>query len=259
MKIALCLQGQPRIWRQGYEHLKRELLSKYDVDVFGHTWWSADMIGQYYDCAPWAPKLYPVEENLIEYLTSTYNFKKFEYEKSKKFIPQRKYNIADVERHDLVYDSLMSRYYSLNKVLTLLENYEKENSIDYDWLIITRYDIGIFKPFPNLNSPKESEDKIFTSDYHAPRKLIFNDNLWLIGKNNKYVFKTLFDSFDKIYDIQQNLSSPEYSKYAEQLVESELLNYRNVSGESVMAYHLLFNDVLKNTIQLHELNYNLIR
>ena len=62
-----------------------------------------------------------------------------------------------------------------------------------------------------------------------------------------------------IYDIQQNLSSPEYSKYAEQLVQSELLNYRNVSGESVMAYHLLFNDVLKNTIQLHELNYNLIR
>jgi hypothetical protein len=259
MKIALCLQGQPRIWRQGYEHLNREILSKYDVDIFGHTWWSEDMIGEYYDCAPWSPRNYQVEPNLIEDISLVYKFKKFKYEKSKKFIPQRRYNIVDIERHDLVYDSLLSRYYSLNKVLNILENYEKENNIDYDWLIITRYDIGIFHTFPNLNTPEENVDKIFTSDYHGIRKFIFNDNLWLIGKNHKYIFKTLFDDFDKIYDIQQNLHSPEYAKYAEQLVGSELLDYRNVSGEAVMAYHLLFNDVLSKTIQLHELNYNLIR
>lgn len=38
MKIALCLSGQARSFRQGYEYYKHNLLNHCDVDVYIHTW-----------------------------------------------------------------------------------------------------------------------------------------------------------------------------------------------------------------------------
>lgn len=38
MKIALCFSGQPRSFKAGYEYYRKNLLDKYDVDVFIHTW-----------------------------------------------------------------------------------------------------------------------------------------------------------------------------------------------------------------------------
>lgn len=37
-KVALCLSGQPRSYKKGYEYHKRNLLDHYDVDVFMHSW-----------------------------------------------------------------------------------------------------------------------------------------------------------------------------------------------------------------------------
>ena len=42
MRIALCLSGQPRSYKAGFEYYKKNLLSKYQVDVFIHTWDSPD-------------------------------------------------------------------------------------------------------------------------------------------------------------------------------------------------------------------------
>ena len=38
LKIALCLSGQPRCVKEGYEYYKKNLLDHYDVDVFCHVW-----------------------------------------------------------------------------------------------------------------------------------------------------------------------------------------------------------------------------
>ena len=32
MKIALCISGQPRAYKKGYEDLKKYYLDKYDID-----------------------------------------------------------------------------------------------------------------------------------------------------------------------------------------------------------------------------------
>lgn len=50
MKIALCLSGRPRSYREGFEYHKRNLLDRHDVDVFIHTWDDIDdMAFQYID------------------------------------------------------------------------------------------------------------------------------------------------------------------------------------------------------------------
>jgi hypothetical protein len=257
MKIALCLQGQPRIYKQGYDFLNTHLLSKYDVDVFGHTWWSEKEVGQYYDSAPWAPHNYRIEEDLPKKLNDLYHFKLFKYEESKSLKPTKKYNVGVPEQHDRIYDVLKSRYYSLKEVLTLLNDYENNNDINYEWTIISRYDIGIFSPLPDISSL--NSDKIYLSDYHKGRKYIFNDNFWIFGKH-KYIFKNLYDDFDKTYDMIQQLSTSEDLKPYENIVKNtELLNEKNLSGEIFMAFYLLFNGLLENVIQDPILNYNLIR
>jgi len=253
MKMALCLQGQPRVWKKGYEFLNKEIISKYDVDVFCHTWWSEDMIGQAYDSSPWSPPIYNVEPNLIPEISAAYNFKKFKYEKSKKFIPIRKYKIDG--NHDLIYDSLCSRFYSLNQVLTLLKEYEQETNINYDWTIITRPDIGIYN-WPDFSLSKYSKEHIYVSNYHYRRKYIYNDNLWVFGMDRKYDFINMFNDFDKNYDMQQNVKN---TLYVQQLIDTELFEYYYITAETAMVFHLLFNGVLHKVFKLNELNYNVER
>ena len=38
MKIAICISGQPRSYKEGFKELKKWFLSKYDCDVYIHTW-----------------------------------------------------------------------------------------------------------------------------------------------------------------------------------------------------------------------------
>lgn len=48
MKIALCLSGQPRGLVKAHSYVKRNLLDKYDVDVFCHTWSNENDISKLY-------------------------------------------------------------------------------------------------------------------------------------------------------------------------------------------------------------------
>lgn len=38
MKIALCLSGQARSWRESYPYVKKNLLDLHEVDIYYHTW-----------------------------------------------------------------------------------------------------------------------------------------------------------------------------------------------------------------------------
>jgi hypothetical protein len=38
MKIAICISGQPRSYKEGYYELKKWFLDKYNCDVYIHTW-----------------------------------------------------------------------------------------------------------------------------------------------------------------------------------------------------------------------------
>lgn len=38
MKLALCLSGQPRSYKESYAYIEKNLLQQYDVDIFLHSW-----------------------------------------------------------------------------------------------------------------------------------------------------------------------------------------------------------------------------
>jgi hypothetical protein len=255
MKVAICLKGQPRNFIGGYNEIHREFISKYDTDVFGHCYWDPATAGKNYRVGPGAaPQVIPSGINKI--LPTLYKFKKFEYEPDKTFPITRHYNQYPVQEpdHDRIIQVMLNQYYSINRVLTLLEEYEKENNIEYDWVCLTRYDILIRRIFSDLN--KLDRDKIYVDNYHKGRPFIFNDNLLLMGKH-RFFLKDAFEKFDKNYERMLNLTEEDKANmnYDPELLKTDKWN----CGETVIAFHLLFKNLLKNVVKSNELDYVMIR
>ena len=118
MKIALCLMGvvgaaenkygvghpiDPRI---GHYFYKKHIFDCNDVDVFIHSW-STDF-----------------EKEFIE----LYNPKKYLIEKQINF-----------NQNDVRTNSVASRWYSTATSINLKSSYEKENNIEYDFVMVGRF------------------------------------------------------------------------------------------------------------------------
>jgi len=139
MKIAICISGQPRNFKQSYESLKLYFLDKYDCDIYFHTW-----------------KIDSFESTNFGFGNHQYSFDRDDYY-SLNFIYQPKNHILEspilfdasgyrcpIWRQPL--NNTLSMYYSIYRSFQLIEG-------DYDYIIRTRFDIDYSKF--NLEFPKE--------------------------------------------------------------------------------------------------------
>lgn len=135
MRIAVCISGQPRAYKQGYEYLKRNLLDKYDCDIFIHTWHNKvyrtmDVIDLYK----------PVEWRAENPLSKSF------YDSKYTNTP----NAAGWPPHATV-----SMFYSVFQSLLLKTKHELAHS-RYDWIVKMRFDYALngVLPFDQLDKTK---------------------------------------------------------------------------------------------------------
>lgn len=135
MKIAVCISGQPRAYAQGYEYMKRNLLDKYDCDIFIHSWHnkvyrSLDVVELY---------------NPVDFLVENTLSKSF-YDSKFTNTP----NAAGWPPHATV-----SMFYSMFQSLFLKTKHELLFN-KYDWVVKTRFDYAIngVIPFEQLDKTK---------------------------------------------------------------------------------------------------------
>lgn len=250
MKLALCLHGQPRNYKYGYNYLK-SILKSYDVDTYIHMWWDKSVVDSEYESAPWLknPK---IENNMDESIKALYKPKKILIDTPRKFIPLRYYEgTADFEgedRHDLMFNNISSRMYSLQKVLSLID---KE---DYDFYIITRFDI-LISSLPYFSSFQS--DKIYTNTGHEKR-LIYNDFMWIVGKKHLNVFKSIYDDIDDIYDGMSNLTErhKRMVNYDDEICNGQYgilpkpgVYLSRLGAEEIFSYNFLFKGVINDVIK----------
>ena len=252
MKIALCLNGQPRNWEAGFNSLNKQLISKYDVDIFGHVWWDKSEIGKIYkSCQQDNHKDYIVEDDILEKLTEKYKFKQIHAESDPGF---KNENIANIDAYSAeLFPRLKSKYFSVKQSLNYAETHEKETRIEYDWVVLTRFDINLMV-FPDTMEDY-SKDSIYVDALHSA-KYVFNDNLWIFGKNRKSTFKNIFDEFDKTYNLLQNLKQ---TPQASHIINTGLSAAKITCGEHASAFYLLFNNFIDDVKKLPELSYNICR
>jgi hypothetical protein len=136
MKIALCLSGQPRCVKEGYEYYKKNLLDHYDVDVFCHVW---DTAGA---------------EHIAAYKPVTLMIEKPPTNDLSKYTrvppPQPNWKVKDPAK------SVWNLTYSLMKANDIRKVYEEETQTKYDWVIRSRYDfaLNVAIPFEELDNTK---------------------------------------------------------------------------------------------------------
>ena len=221
MKVALCLYGQVGGnvgqdgnggWRrpsEAYPSLNKMLFSRYDTDVFLHSW------NTHNEC-----------ENQI---LSTYDAKKYEIVPQIQFQPDMsKYGLNDssdykgIPGYDLLLESRgsweavevnmkqlafrsQSRWYSTKRSIELKEEYEKENDFIYDFVFISRFDNWFDI---DLKLEEKNPEYFYagprTSGFHQDAKkdprdshLALEDLWFMSGSENMNKFGKLYDN---IYD-----------------------------------------------------------
>jgi hypothetical protein len=187
MKVAICIHGQPRLYKNGFDNINEfcELNKNCMFDFFFHTWYSSDLVGSYYECSTWRNiNKYDllITENTIDDLIELYKPKKFLYEKPKLFeIDNLKntlmYKLSEITKPSTLYynnlHSVISNIYSKYKVSELLNEYVKDNQVNYDIVISIRFDflnkinINLLNDIKldKLNSMKNCDNRLYISDH----------------------------------------------------------------------------------------------
>lgn len=167
MKIALCLSGyfgktsNTSDAIAGYSYIKKKLLSKYDVDVFIHSW----------DLS---------KEQEVEDLYKPVG-KKFELQKD--FFDQlSRLNENDFfgEKGQYYHNSMFKTFsvsYSRKESVLLKKQHEMQNNFIYDCVIMTRFDLG--------QRGKEHPQKYYATNFN------FNQNL-----NMDYIYSAYWDQLN---------------------------------------------------------------
>ena len=152
MKIALCLSGQPRNYREAFPYIYNHIILPNSADVFFHTWF--DPNNRYMEKQHLGRGNCEAPEQTVEELVALYNPKAFLVEKPKLFnkpnlvISQKRIehcrgmnpNMSDEECRVHMIKQHTSMYYSFFKSNELKEHYAHENGIVYDFVIRLRFD-----------------------------------------------------------------------------------------------------------------------
>tara|TARA_Y100000592_G_scaffold100941_1_gene183924 strand:- start:5497 stop:6222 length:726 start_codon:yes stop_codon:yes gene_type:complete len=210
MKIALCLHGLFNSMQDtsskgidGYNHIKKHILDKGDVDVFIHSW----------------------ELNKKEEINFLYEPKHFKYEQQKDFsFLVKNRNLNSLKNPPRSPESVLSHLYSVTESIKLAF----ETNIKYDIVIKARFDLGRINrntsgpgrgnPYPVqcINFQKNiKEDKIYMANWNHFH--MGPADMWFYGSSTVMSnFTDLYNSLEKEMNINSN-----FHLFAKQIENNE--------------------------------------
>jgi hypothetical protein len=178
MKIALCLSGQARCVKQGYEFVKKNLLDGNDVTVFCHVWESPEVV----DIELYKPEALMIEKPLTNDLSKYTNVPP----------PQPNWKVKDPAR------AAWNLMYSLKVANELKNVYEDENNMKFDWVIRSRYDFALNTPIPFAQL---DNTKLYVPNCRmTPARDFGNDQFAFSSSENMDKYADGFNHIEKHYD-----------------------------------------------------------
>ena len=151
MKIAWCIQGQPRLYKEGYKKIKEFMENNPDIefDFFIHGWFHEKEVGQYYQFSCHRPitfnefYIYP---NTDQKIIDLYKPKSALFEERPSIDVQILFDSLLGESSDCnntpeQFYNVLSNLKSVSQVNNLSRTYLKEHEdVHYDLVIHTRFD-----------------------------------------------------------------------------------------------------------------------
>jgi hypothetical protein len=251
MKVAICLYGQPRLYEKGYINIKNfiDLNNKHSFDLFFHTWYDENMIGNYYQCAPWRyidKNELEIKKNTIDNLINLYEPKEYMYE-SPKIFDTSIYNNTNMFLLSNKYmqnniDNTISCIYSKYQVSTLLQKYASNKNIIYDFIISIRFDFlnELNFTIEDLKKDKINCMNVYPRLYITDHLIISNYDLFIKVSNTYLNLFQIMNDTDKEYLEAIGTS---YAVVNESLITANLKLYYNDLHEIIY-----LNDKIPNFI-----------
>lgn len=152
MRIALCISGQPRFFKEGYASIKETFLDRYDCDIFIHSWYSDSLVGQSYDTTHngSANKVGAVERGTPQQILDLYKPTGCIFEQPKTFNTNLSYTNENL-KEGVNPNGVYSMFYSIHKANELKKQHEVESGVKYDVVLRLRFDLR-FKSQIDLES-----------------------------------------------------------------------------------------------------------
>lgn len=145
MKIAILLFGHLRNFETCADSLSQHVLSKYDCDVFMHTWDERDA-----KTKSWHTQIcesVALDEATIDLVKQKYNPTKILIEHQEKYADEQIIPSAFIKDYNYSTAPIHFMFYSMNKANELRKNYEKDFNVAYDYVLVTRPDICFYSDF----------------------------------------------------------------------------------------------------------------
>ena len=231
MKIALCLSGQARSVKQGYEFVKKNLLDGNDVTVFCHVWESPEVV----DIELYKPEAIMIEKALTNDLSKYTRVPP----------PQPNWKVKDPAR------AAWNLMYSLKVANELKNVYEEEHNMKFDWVIRSRYDFALNTPIP---FDELDNTKLYIPNCRmTPARDFGNDQFAFSSSENMDKYADGFSNIDKHYDngtimIGEEMMSANWK--SENLVGDNLVyfnpNHPFPPGSHNGTWHSLIRDDFEN-------------
>ena len=210
LRVALCLFGQPRRFKEGHtifmDWLKAPHHSNIDVDVFFHAWFMPPTPGEkiVFTTSPYRTldeEDTEIQEGTIDKLNQLYNpvasaeDKPIEFDR-KMYDSSLLYRRSNEFAHENANNTL-SQQYSRQRVRDLLLDHTKTHGIKYDFVIGSRFDF--INPI-TVNINELNPRKVHLTACRFPRKHL-PDPLII---SNQRVFMKLFNVFNNFRNIINN-------------------------------------------------------
>lgn len=204
-KIAICIGGywgsfthKESSGHLGFKHLKETLFEKYDeVDVFIHSW-QTDMKNEIVNLyRPWLKKAkFEKQINFSECL-KYFGIYDGKYSLDYSYNRQNPWNdVLEGKMHTKL-ANYISQAFTRSQSLKLKKEYEKENNLEYDWVIQTRFDVFA------INRGKTSSNKPDVS------RILFN----IDNDNTKVYFPFWYNFNEGMPDIWFYSNSENMNKF----------------------------------------------
>lgn len=209
LRVALCLIGQPRRFKEGHavfmEWLKAPYNSNVSFDTFFHAWKIPvdPAKGAVYQISPYrevTDEDLNVEQNTLEQLVQLYKPVAHTQDEPIIFDPATyKNSLLYKETNQFGRENAnntLSQQYSRQKVRDLLINYCRQNQVKYDFVICSRFDF--LNPI-TVNFNQLDPAGVHLTDCRYPRRHL-PDPLYICNQQT-------FSKLNNVYNNFQNISN----------------------------------------------------
>jgi len=221
MRIALCLSGfignvnkwisgEEIDYKYGHKYIKQAIMDGYDVDVFIHSWSTSHQDG--------IKQLYKPVRSVFE---PNKNFK-LKGSISKEKLPTP-YSFA-----------VKSMWYSRQKSIELVKQHELINNFKYDFVLLTRFDIALFKKF---KFEDYDSSKIYIAGPVIAAKL--RSGKVIPHKINDIYFMSNSENIKKItkvFDTYEDIATKQNKDWPFQSVSSHVIITKHLDNEGLFEH-----------------------